>query len=83
MAKVQVWIDQDLCTGDGLCTEIAPEVFGMHEDGLAYTIKDGKLLTDPGGVDAVAPVIEEQIDAVVESAEECPGECIFVEVVDS
>ena len=34
---MKVWIDQDLCTGDGLCEEI------------------------------------------VESAEECPGECIFIE----
>ena len=83
MAKVQVWIDQDLCTGDGLCTEIAPDVFGMHDDGLAYVIEDGKLLIDPGGVNAVASVTEDQIEAVVESAEECPGECIFVEVVDS
>ena len=25
---MKVWIDQDLCTGDGLCEEIAPDVFG-------------------------------------------------------
>ena len=25
--KMKVWIDQDLCTGDGLCEEIAPAVF--------------------------------------------------------
>ncbi|MCU0280931.1 MAG: ferredoxin [Acidimicrobiia bacterium] len=24
---MKVWIDQDLCTGDGLCEEIAPDVF--------------------------------------------------------
>ena len=23
---MKVWIDQDLCTGDGLCEEIAPDV---------------------------------------------------------
>ena len=33
---VRVWIDQDLCTGDGLCAEIEPSIFEMHEDGLAY-----------------------------------------------
>lgn len=33
---MRVWIDQDLCTGDGLCAEIAPAVFDMHDDGLAY-----------------------------------------------
>ena len=34
--KMKVWIDQDLCTGDGLCAEIAPDVFTMKNDGLAY-----------------------------------------------
>ncbi|MSX37440.1 MAG: ferredoxin, partial [Actinobacteria bacterium] len=24
---MKVWIDQDLCTGDGLCEEISPNVF--------------------------------------------------------
>ena len=32
----RVWIDQDLCTGDGICVEIAPALFAMHDDGLAY-----------------------------------------------
>ena len=36
MSSIKVWIDQDLCTGDGLCAEIAPDVFQMHDDGLAY-----------------------------------------------
>ena len=26
---MKVWIDQDLCTGDGLCEEIAPDVFSL------------------------------------------------------
>ena len=33
---MKVWIDQDLCTGDGLCEEIAPAVFTLLDDGLAY-----------------------------------------------
>ena len=33
---MKVWIDQDLCTGDGLCVEICPGLFDMHDDGLAY-----------------------------------------------
>ena len=31
-----VWVDQDLCTGDGLCVQYAPEVFEFDIDGLAY-----------------------------------------------
>ncbi|MSX16279.1 MAG: ferredoxin, partial [Actinobacteria bacterium] len=26
---MKVWIDQDLCTGDGLCEEISPNVFTL------------------------------------------------------
>ncbi|NCX05803.1 MAG: ferredoxin, partial [Actinobacteria bacterium] len=24
---MRVWIDQDLCTGDGLCVDLCPDVF--------------------------------------------------------
>src|SRR5205823_3302665 len=36
---LEVWIDQDLCTGDGICAQYAPEVFELDIDGLAY-VKD-------------------------------------------
>ena len=76
---MKVWIDQDLCTGDGLCEEIAPAVFTLLYDGLAY-VKDGdKVLSDPGGAEGIAPIPDGQLDAVIDSAEECPGECIFIE----
>ena len=37
---MKVWIDQDLCTGDGLCEEICPDVFVGLDDGLYY-VKEG------------------------------------------
>ena len=37
--KLMVWIDQDRCTGDGICEEIAPDVFGGREDGL-WVVKE-------------------------------------------
>ena len=46
---MKVWIDQDLCTGDGLCEEIAPDVFTLLDDGLAYVKEGGKVFSDPGG----------------------------------
>jgi ferredoxin len=77
---MKVWIDQDLCTGDGLCEEIAPAVFTLLDDGLAYVkTPDGTVLSEPGGSEALADVPAELEDATVESAEECPGECIFIE----
>lgn len=76
---MKVWIDQDLCTGDGLCEEICPDVFTLQDDGLAY-VKDGdKVMNDPGGVQGMVVVPEGLEDAVTEASEECPGECIFIE----
>ena len=46
---MKVWIDQDLCTGDGLCEEIAPDVFTLLDDGLAYVKEGEKVFSDPGG----------------------------------
>lgn len=88
---MKVWIDQDLCTGDGLCAEIASDVFMMHDDGLAY-VKEVSWpnLLGPAGKsegplyqmgDGLAEVPEELLQDVIEAAEECPGECIFIEVV--
>jgi len=75
---MKVWIDQDLCTGDGLCEEICPSMFTLLDDGLAYVKKDGVAQNNPGGADGVVDVPAELEDAVVEASEECPGECIFV-----
>ena len=44
---LEVWIDQDLCTGDGICVQYAPEVFELDIDGLAYVKGDGRR-TAPG-----------------------------------
>jgi ferredoxin len=75
---MKVWIDQDLCTGDGLCEEICPDVFTLLDDGLAY-VKDGSAVKNPGGASNPAAVPANLEDAVVEASEECPGECIFIE----
>jgi ferredoxin len=74
--ELQVWIDQDLCTGDGLCVEYAPEVFELDIDGLAY-VKDnsGELLQNPG---IRTGVPRNLILEVIDSAKECPGDCIHV-----
>ena len=76
---MKVWIDQDLCTGDGLCEEIAPEVFTLLDDGLAYVKEGDDVKSNPGGAKGVAQVSAGLEAAVIEAAEECPGECIFIE----
>jgi ferredoxin len=73
---VAVWIDQELCTGDGLCVQYAPEIFSLDIDGLAYVKgADGELLTEKA---ATVPVPAHLRLDVVESAKGCPGECIYV-----
>lgn len=78
--QLKVWIDQDLCTGDGLCTDHAPSVFRILEDGIAYCLEGDRVFNDPGGSAELATVPFSLERAVVEAAAECPGECIFVEV---
>ena len=72
----RVWIDQDLCTGDGICVQEARNVFELDVDGLAY-VKNAadELLTAPG---AQSDVPADTFAAVVESARKCPGACIHV-----
>jgi ferredoxin len=53
-------INQEECIGCGLCTEIAPEVFRLNDEGVSEII-------DPAG--AEESKIQEAID-------ECPVECI-------
>jgi len=75
-SDLMVSIDQELCTGDGLCVQYAPEVFEFDVDGLAY-VKDagGELLQAAG---AQVPVPGNLRLDVIDSAKECPGNCIHV-----
>ena len=75
---LRVWIDQELCTGDGLCVQYAPEVFEFDIDGLAYVKEGPDLLAAPRATTAVPDRL--RLD-VIDSAKECPGACIHVERV--
>jgi ferredoxin len=72
---MKVWVDQDLCTGDGLCEELSPTVFQM-EEGLSYVRDSRGALMMSGGM---VEIPELEMNAVLDAAEECPGECIFIE----
>ncbi len=77
---MRVWIDQDLCTGDGLCVDHCPDVFVQLEDGIAYVAQDSWPLNDPGGSNSLAVVDERWQQRVIDAAIDCPGECIFIEL---
>ncbi|MEU4422331.1 ferredoxin [Actinoplanes sp. NPDC024001] len=74
--ELQVWIDQDLCTGDGLCAQYAPDVFELDIDGLAYVKDDSGDLLQAVGVRTSVPA-HLRLE-VIDSAKECPGDCIHV-----
>jgi ferredoxin len=78
---VRVWIDQDLCTGDGLCTDHCPDLFVLLDDGISY-VRDtgtGVVNSDPGGRTCQVSVPPKFEASVIDAALACPGECIFVE----
>jgi ferredoxin len=58
-------VDQNLCTGDQVCIAIAPDVFEINEEGLAY-------VADPEGADE---------DTIQRAIDQCPSQamhaCIF------
>jgi ferredoxin len=73
---MRVRVDQDKCTGDGLCVQYAADVFEFDIDGLAYVKgPDGALLTAPGADVEVPTSLKLE---VIDAAEQCPGECIYV-----
>jgi len=88
-----VWIDGDACMGAGTCSQIAPQVFHQRGDGM-WAVKEeaahfGETVVfdggnapghGPEGVNGRARVPDSLLQAVIDAAEECPGECIFVEV---
>ena len=56
-------VDEDLCTGCGLCEEICPAVFELGDDGLSHVIGD----------------CEENMDCCQEAADSCPVGAIIIE----
>lgn len=59
-----------------------PDVFVQLEDGIAYVAESGKPLNDPGGSGSLAPIPIDDLQSVIEAADVCPGECIFIELDD-
>ena len=62
---MKVSIDKDLCSGDGICADICPDVFQMTDEDIAEVI--------------VEEVPKELEDDVREAADTCPESCISIE----
>jgi len=59
----KLYVDEADCIGCGLCSEIAPGVFQLSDEGIAGVIESG----------------EEYPDSVKEAIDECPVACIHWE----
>ena len=74
---MKVWIDQDCCTGAGLCVDHCPDLFIVLDDGIGYVHDGAFVITDPDHPSLPVPRRDEQ--AVIDAVERCPGECIYLE----
>jgi ferredoxin len=74
---MQVWIDQDCCTGAGLCVDHCPDLFVVLDDGIGYVHRNGIVITDETHTEVHVPRRDEQ--AAIDAVERCPGECIYLE----
>jgi ferredoxin len=63
--RMKAIVDQETCTGCGLCPETCPEVFELNDSGIAFA-----------KVDTVPPDVE---DTCREAADGCPVEAITIE----
>jgi len=63
MAITKVWINEDACTGCGLCEDTCPEIFGLND------VAKVKERTD----------FNEFEEEIKEAAESCPNEAIQFE----
>jgi len=68
MAITKVWLEESECISCETCASSCPEVFEMDDDDC----KVKEEASDPS-------LLAEQTDAIKESAEACPVECIKFE----
>jgi ferredoxin len=77
LCVMRVWVDQPACVGNGICSELCPEVFVLTDGNIAYVHDGDRLLPEgPAGTLTVASELE---DAVLDAVEECPAACIYIE----
>lgn len=61
--RIRVWVDHTKCVGSTICTQIAPKVFALNEDGQSTVVNtDG-----------------ETSDRIQEAVAGCPLSAIVVE----
>ncbi len=83
MPKLKVIVDQNLCTGEALCTGVSPRYYELiTTDGGEHKAQvkgpDGKL-----HVEYTLEVSDEDYDEILEAGERCPPRAIFIYEIDA
>ena len=65
--KLRITVDYNVCVGNAMCEQYAPNVFGLNEERQSY-------VKDPTG---------DPVEQVIEAAENCPVSAITVEDADT
>ncbi|KRG12924.1 ferredoxin [Lederbergia galactosidilytica] len=69
MAKYAI-INQETCICCGNCEGVAPHIFDLDQDGVAFVkLDDNQGLT---------PIPEDQMDSLIEAMEECPTDSVKI-----
>jgi ferredoxin len=76
-----IWLDQDLCSGCGRCSEIAPTVFMVGALGLSTIHRNGVEVSGPFEEYILngRTLDVSEVDVATQAAEACPGEIIYIE----
>ena len=61
--RIRVWVDHNKCVGSTICTQIAPNVFALNEDGQSTVVNADR----------------ETSDCILEAVAGCPLSAIVVE----
>lgn len=70
MSQKIAYVEKDDCTSCNMCADNLPKYFQMDEDDLSETHINGENINN-------AEIPDEDVDAVQEVMDECPGECIL------
>jgi ferredoxin len=73
---MRVWIDQDECSGVGVCVQDSPQVFVLGSDGIAYVTLGGRMYAS----NEVAIIDDALLESVLDAAEDCPEQCIYIDL---
>jgi ferredoxin len=83
MPKLKVRVDQELCTGEAVCTGISPRYYELITNDRG---EHRAQVRDERGnlhVEYLLNVSDDDYDEILEAAERCPPKAIFIWEVDA